>query len=421
MLEQPVSDECEIIREGKIFMKPVKLDTAGTSSSGDALVTISPNESGVEVNISSKVANTFGRQIKKTVYDMLEKFDITNAKVVVEDKGAMDYAIRARMECAICRSLCNTEYGLWNSSKASVHRPKPNRFRLRRSMLFLSAQKISHLQDPTVYGADSLIIDLEDAVAVNEKDSARLAMYYAVTSNDYGHTEIVVRINGLDTPFWQEDVRACVAAGVDAVRIPKCETADDVHKVESAIDAAENEFGVECGRTLMMAALESPLAILNAYQIATSSERLFGITVSGGDLRRTLQTAASESGIELLYARQGVVYAARAAGVQCFDTVFINLEDEDGFSKEVTLIKEMGFDGKSLINPRQIKAVHTIFTPSQEEVKRAEKTVSALKEQAEVGVGVFTIDGKMLDIALLPGAQRVIELAKACGIYKGEF
>jgi citrate lyase subunit beta/citryl-CoA lyase len=299
-----------------------------------------------------------------------------------------------------------------------VQRPTPNRFRLRRSMLFLSAQKTSHLQDPTVYGADSLIFDLEDAVAINEKDSARLAMYYAMSYNDYGSTEIVVRINGLDTPFWQEDIRACIAAEVDAIRIPKCETADDVHKVEAVVAATEKEFGIKEGRTLLMAALESPLAILNAYQIAKSSKRLFGITVSGGDLRRTLQTSNSASGIELLFARQNVVYSARAAGVQCFDTVFTNLDDEEGLIKDTTLIKEMGFDGKSLINPRQIKPVHAIFVPTQKEIDRAEKIVSSLKENAQEGVGVFTVDGTMIDIALLQGAQRIINLAKACGIYK---
>lgn len=301
-----------------------------------------------------------------------------------------------------------------------IQRKKPERFRLRRTMIFLSAQKPGLIKDPLIYGADSLMLDLEDAVAENQKDAARFSLYHALKTVDYGDTEVIVRINGLDTPHWREDVRVCVAAGADGVRIAKCESAGDVIAVERAVEAAEEEFRKEKGRTLLMAALESPKGILNAQEIAAASKRMFGIAISGGDLRRTMQVSPVRGGIELNTARGLVVLAARAAGVQCFDTVFTDLNDEEGFRAEVLLDKQMGFDGKSLVNPRQIAAVHEIYAPSEKEITAAEKIVRAVRENAAKGVGVFTVDGKMIDIAFLPGAERTIALAKACGMYKGE-
>ncbi len=301
-----------------------------------------------------------------------------------------------------------------------IQRKKPERFRLRRTMIFLSAQKPGLIKDPLIYGADSLMLDLEDAVAENQKDAARFSLYHALKTVDYGDTEVIVRINGLDTPHWREDVRVCVAAGADGVRIAKCESAGDVIAVEKAVEAAEEEFRKEKARTLLMAALESPKGILNAQEIAAASERMFGIAISGGDLRRTMQVSPVRGGVELNTARGLVVLAARAAGVQCFDTVFTDLNDEEGFRAEVLLDKQMGFDGKSLVNPRQIAAVHEIYAPSEKEIMAAEKIVRAVRENAAKGVGVFTVDGKMIDIAFLPGAERTIALAKACGMYKGE-
>ena len=301
-----------------------------------------------------------------------------------------------------------------------IQRKKPERFRLRRTMIFLSAQKPGLIKDPLIYGADSLMLDLEDAVAENQKDAARFSLYHALKTVDYGDTEVIVRINGLDTPHWREDVRVCVAAGADGVRIAKCESAGDVIAVEKAVEAAEEEFRKEKGRTLLMAALESPKGILNAQEIAAASGRMFGIAISGGDLRRTMQVSPVRGGVELNAARGLVVLAARAAGVQCFDTVFTDLNDEEGFRAEVLLDKQMGFDGKSLVNPRQIAAVHEIYAPSEKEITAAEKIVRAVMENAAKGVGVFTVDGKMIDIAFLPGAERTIALAKACGMYKGE-
>lgn len=287
-------------------------------------------------------------------------------------------------------------------------------------MMFLNAQKPSLIKDPYVYGVDSIMLDLEDAVAENQKDSARFSLYHALKEIDYHGMERVVRINGLDTPHWKEDIRVCVAGGCDAIRIAKTESAKDVQIVEEHVLAAEREFGRPEGSTLLMAALESCRGVLNALEICESSDRLFGIALSGGDYTKDLQTHITGTGIELAGARQHMIMAARAAGVQCFDTVFTNLDDMEAFEKEVEMIKLMGFDGKSLVNPRQIAVVHRVFTPTPKEIIFAEKVVREIDEKKAQGIGVFTVDGKMIDIAFYDGAKRTIELAKASGVYEGD-
>ena len=296
----------------------------------------------------------------------------------------------------------------------------PDKKRLRRSMMFLNCQKPGLIKDPYIYGADSIMLELEDAVAENQKDAARYSLFHALREIDYRGVERVVRINGLDTPHWREDIRVCVAGGADTIRIAKTERAQDVRVVEEAVTAAEEEFGIPVGRTLLMAAIESTRGVLNALEICESSERLFGIALSGGDYTKDLQTVISGTGVELAGARQHMIIAARAAGVQCFDTVFTNLDDMEGFEREVRMIKMMGFDGKSLVNPRQIEIVHQIFTPTRKEIIFAEKVVREIDEKKAQGIGVFTVDGKMIDIAFYDGAMRTLRLAKASGVYEGD-
>ena len=294
-----------------------------------------------------------------------------------------------------------------------------NKKRLRRTMMFLNAQKPALIKDPYIYRPDSIMLDLEDAVAENQKDAARFSLYHALRDIDYRGTERIVRINGLDTPYWQEDIRCAVAGGCDAIRIPKTERAAVARLVEEIVEFAEREFGRPEGSVLIMAAIESARGVMKALDICEASERLFGIALSGGDYTKDLQTHITGTGIELMGARQNLVIAARAAGVQCFDTVYTDLEDMEGFRRDVETIHLMGFDGKSIINPRQISIVHDVYAPSEEDIIFAEKVVKEIDDKREKGIGVFTVDGKMIDIAFYDGAKRTIALAKASGVYKG--
>ena len=295
-----------------------------------------------------------------------------------------------------------------------------NKKRLRRTMMFLNAQKPGLIKDPYIYKPDSIMLDLEDAVAENQKDAARFSLYHALKEINYRGCERVVRINGLDTPYWEEDIHCAVAGGCDAIRIPKTESALDVQRVETVVEECEKKYGIPEGHTLIMAAIESARGVMKALDICEASERLFGIALSGGDYTKDLQTHITGTGLELMGARQNMIIAARAAGVQCFDTVYTNLDDMEGFRHDVETIHLMGFDGKSIINPRQINIVHEIFTPTQKDIIFAEKVVKEIDEKKELGIGVFTVDGKMIDIAVYDGAKRTIELAKASGVYKGD-
>lgn len=290
--------------------------------------------------------------------------------------------------------------------------------RLRRTMLFVPGNNPGMLKDAGLYGADSLMFDLEDAVAISEKDSARFLVYNAIKTLDYGDTEIVVRINALDNPYGKADIEAVVRAGVDVIRLPKTETKEDILAVEAIIEQVERKIGREIGSTKMMAAVESAIGVINAYSIAISSKRLIGIALGAEDYVTNLKTKRYADGIELMGARSQIVIAARAAGIYALDTVYSNIDNEEGFKREVELIKQLGFDGKSVINPKQIKPVHEIYSPTAQEIKKSVDISRAAKAAQKQGLGVISLNGKMIDKPIIERAERLLQLAKAVGLYK---
>lgn len=285
--------------------------------------------------------------------------------------------------------------------------------KLRRSMLFVPGSNAAMISNTFIYKPDSIMFDLEDAVALKEKDSARILVAHALQHPLYQEIETVVRVNPLDSEFGLNDLNAVVRAGVDVVRMPKTETAQDVVDMDLAIIEIEKACGREVGSTKMLAAIESPLGITQANQIATASKRLIGIALGAEDYVRNLKTERSPEGIELLFARCSILQAARAAGIQAFDTVYSNANNEEGFLKEAALIKQLGFDGKSLVNPRQIELLHNLFAPTQKDVDQAEKIIAAAEEAERNGLGVVSLNGKMIDAPIIDRARLVLERAKS--------
>lgn len=284
--------------------------------------------------------------------------------------------------------------------------------KLRRSMLFVPGSNAGMISNTFIYKPDSIMFDLEDAVALAEKDSARILVAHALQHPLYKAMETVVRVNPLDSEFGLKDLNAVVRAGVDVVRMPKTETAQDVIDMDKAITEIEKACGREVGSTLMLAAIESPLGITQANQIATASNRLIGIALGAEDYVRNLKTERSADGIELLFARCSILQAARAAGIQAFDTVYSNANNEEGFLNEAALIKQLGFDGKSLVNPRQIELLHNLFAPTQKDVEQAQRIIEAAEEAKRNGLGVVSLNGKMIDAPIIERAQLVLERAK---------
>lgn len=285
--------------------------------------------------------------------------------------------------------------------------------KLRRTMLYVPGNNPGMIRDAHIYGADSIMIDLEDSVSVNEKDAARLLVYHSLKTFDFGGTEVLVRVNGLNTPYGRDDFEAIVRAKPHAIRLPKTETADDVVEADELITEIERRIGMEHGTIKLFAAIESGKGVLNAERIATSSSRLIGIALGAEDFVTDLKTTRSADGIELQTARSIILFAARAAGIDAIDTVFSNVKDEEGFANEVKLIKQLGFDGKSIINPRQIEIVNRIYTPTEDEVRKALRVIAAIEEAEAKGSGVISLDGRMIDRPIVERARRVLSLANA--------
>lgn len=286
-------------------------------------------------------------------------------------------------------------------------------------MMFVPGNNPGMMADAHIYGPDSIMLDLEDSVSMMEKDTARLLVYNALKTVDYGDTEMVVRINPLSTPYGKKDIEAVVKAGVHVIRMPKTETADEVREVEAEIEKVEREIGA-LGRTKIMAAIESALGVVNAYDIATSSKRMMGIALGAEDYCANLKTQRSKDGDELRLARETIVVAARAAGIDALDTVYSNLNDMETFRREVEYIKTLGFDGKSIINPRQIEVVNEVFTPSEKDIQKAKAIVAAIKEAEKKGSGVISLNGKMIDRPVVIRAERTIAFAKSAGVLTEE-
>ncbi|MEE9683499.1 citrate (pro-3S)-lyase subunit beta [Lelliottia amnigena] len=287
--------------------------------------------------------------------------------------------------------------------------------KLRRSMLFLPGANAAMLSTAFIYRPDSIMFDLEDAVALREKDTARLLVFHALQHPMYRDIETVVRINPLSTPFGLLDLEAAVQGGADVIRLPKTDTPEDIHELEGHLERIERECGREVGATRVMAAIESAIGVINAVAIARSTPRLIGIALAGFDYVMDMQTERGD-GTELFYARCAVLHAARAAGIDAFDVVWSDVNDEAGFLREVELIRKMGFNGKSLINPRQIDLLHNAYAPTQQEVDHAMRVIEAAEEGARNGLGVVSLNGKMVDAPIIDYAQRVLERAAASGV-----
>ena len=283
--------------------------------------------------------------------------------------------------------------------------------RLRRSMMFVPGNNPGMIKDADIFGADCIMFDLEDSVAMTEKDTARFLVYNALTTLDYGNIEKVVRINDLSSGLGIEDLEAIVRAKPDVIRLPKTENAQDIIDCEAEIERIEREAGIPVGTTGMMAAIESAGGVLNAYEIAHSSKRLIGIALGAEDYVTDLKTTRSDDGTELFFARGMILNAARSAGIDALDTVYSDVNNEEGFIREATMIKKMGFSGKSIINPRQIAPLHEIFMPREKDLIKARAVMEAIREANERGSGVASLNGKMIDRPVVIRARYLLELA----------
>jgi citrate lyase subunit beta/citryl-CoA lyase len=287
---------------------------------------------------------------------------------------------------------------------------------LRRSMLFIPGNNPGMLQNGGVFGADSVILDLEDAVAPMEKDAARFLVAHALRTVDYGCSETVIRINPLDT-FAADDIKAIVPCCPDTILVPKVESADDIHKVSAMIAAAEKP-----GQTpvKIIALLETPCGIVEAYPIAKANSRVVALALGAEDYTAGLGAMRTKEGTEIFTVRTMLINAAAAAGVQSIDTPYTDANDEEGLLNDTLLAKRLGFKGKLSINPRQIDVIHNVFNPSLSDIDWAQQVIYAIRKAESEGSGVASLNGKMVDLPIVNRAERILHLAQLLGLMEGE-
>ncbi|RZQ64945.1 HpcH/HpaI aldolase/citrate lyase family protein [Amycolatopsis suaedae] len=280
--------------------------------------------------------------------------------------------------------------------------------RPRRSVLYMPGANERALEKAKTLQADALILDLEDAVAPDAKEEARDRVCAAVSSGAYGEREVTIRVNGLNTEWHDADLRAAAQAGPDAVVVPKVDSAADVRNIERAL-----ELGGAPERTAIWAMLETPVAMLRAEEIAGASERLTVLVLGTNDLAKELHAEFVPGRAPLLGALSLCLLAARAAGKVILDGVYNDVADTDGFEAECRQGRQFGFDGKTLIHPKQLEPCNRIFAPSEEEVERARRVIAAFEEARAAGRGVVTVDGRMVENLHVEDSRRILSLHEA--------
>ena len=287
---------------------------------------------------------------------------------------------------------------------------------MRRSMLFLPGNTPNIIVNGEILGADAVILDLEDAVAPTEKDSARILVRNAIDRMGFGKCEVIVRINSTDTDFWMKDLDAIIPVRPNLIMPPKTGCAEDVRRVDEYITMLEEKLGMEKNTVKLIPLIETALGVENAFQIASASDRVAAIFLGGEDLTADLHCKRTKEGDEIRYARSRMVMAARAAGVEVYDTPFTDVNDDEGIYVDAQYAKSLGFTGKSAISPRHVKAINEVFSPTQKDIDYAYEVMEAIRIGKEQGKGAVALRGKMIDAPIVARAQQTISMAEELGM-----
>ncbi|MEJ5262711.1 MAG: aldolase/citrate lyase family protein [Ignavibacterium sp.] len=380
----------------------------GDNIRSDCYIEIQLKQSGgIKLVLKSKVDVMYGESIRKLIFEMCDFFNLKDAKIVCEDYGALPFVIAARFELAVKR--------LFPVTKKEFLLPiiKQNNYtsskdRLRRTRLYLPGNEPKFFINAGLHSPDGIILDLEDSVAPTEKDAAQLLVRNALRSVDFYGAERMVRINQL--PKGLNDLQFIVPHNIHVILIPKCESAEQVLAVEKEVEKLRKKFNIK-NEIYFMPIIESALGVIKAYEIASASKNNCALAIGLEDYTADIGTQRTNEGRESIFARQMLVNAARAAGIQPIDTVFSDVADMEGLRQSVLEAKALGFEGKGCIHPRQIPVVHQAFAPTAEEIEKAKKIVLAFEEAEKKGLGVVALGSKMIDPPVVKRAQKTIDLA----------
>ncbi|HNH61755.1 MAG TPA: aldolase/citrate lyase family protein [Cyclobacteriaceae bacterium] len=365
---------------------------------------------GIRVALKSKVKFLYGDSIEALCNEVLAFFDVKHAVVTLEDKGALPFVIAARLEAAIKRVIRTEKEFL--PALLTENQYETARDRHRFSRLYLPGNPPSLMINAGVHKPDAVILDLEDAVAIDRKSEARFLVRNTLRALDFMGAERMVRINQL--PAGLNDLDYIIPHHVNVVLIPKCENAHQIHEVNNHILAIHNRLNVR-STVWLMPIVESALGIVNVFQIAGAADNVVAVAIGLEDYTADLGVSRTIEGTESLFARSMVVNACKAAGVQPIDSVFSDVGDMEGLQKNVMQSKALGFEGMGCIHPRQIKIIRDGFAPADQEINKAKRIVCAFDEATRKGLGVVSLGTKMIDAPVVKREQRTIDLAISLG------
>lgn len=384
----------------------------GKDVRSDAHVWIEPRErGGIDIVLESRVKPYYGDAIREQAEQVLSQLDVQHAQVLIHDEGALPFVIAARIEAAVHRAGLGKD--LPSLPEKVAPPPASARDRLRRSRLYLPGSEPKFFTNAALHGPDAIILDLEDSVHPSEKDAARLVVRNALRVVDFGVCERMVRINQL--PLGLEDLDQIVPESPDLVLIPKVERPEQVIEAAQRIQQLKTTHKLD-REVWLMPILESALGIENAYKIACVGSQVVALTIGLEDYTADLGVVKTAIGTESLYARERVVNAARAAGVQAIDSVFSDVADMEGLRLWGLNSRALGFEGMGCIHPVQIPVIHQVFAPSQAEVERALKIVAAYNEAQQKGLAVVSLGSKMIDPPVVQRALKLIARAQSMGL-----
>lgn len=389
-------------------VKTVYAGNCEKSDRSDCRIALTLKKSGgIQISLNSKVAVLYGASIRQICESLLAFFGIDHAELQIDDSGAADYVIMARLEACI-KQLSKTDRSrlpeLLPQNTAGTARD-----RLRRSRLYLPGNTPKLAINAGLHSGDGIILDLEDSVAPARKDEARILVRNTLRAVDFYGAERMVRINQGERGLM--DLNAVVPQHVNVILLPKCESAEQVRTVDSHIQQLRKEHNIE-HETWIMPIIESAMGVMRAFEIAGASPNVIALAVGLEDYTADIGAPRTPEGTESFFARSMIVNAAKACGIQAIDSVFSDISDMEALRKNVLASKALGFDGMGCIHPRQIRVIHETFAPTPEELEKAQKIVDAFHLAEEKGLGVVAVGSKMIDPPVVKRALRIVELAK---------
>ena len=290
---------------------------------------------------------------------------------------------------------------------------------MRRSMLFLPGNNPNMLINGNCLGSDAVIFDLEDAVSPAEKDAARILVRNTMRYMDFRGCEIIVRINSVDTAYWKKDLDMILPCKPALILLPKSGSAADVLEADAYMTQLEEKLGFEKNTVGLMPLIETAAGVENSFAIASATKRIQALFLGAEDLTADLQCKRTKEGREIEYARTRLVVAARAAGVQVYDTPFTDVNDDEGIVTDAQLAKALGFSGKAAISPRHVEVINAMFSPTQKEIDYAYEVMEAIETAKAQGKGAIALHGKMIDAPIVTRAQQTISMAEELGMGRG--